>query len=363
LSEKEAAQKAGASAPARLKPPRREVLFALGLGLVGGILFAWLRLPLAWMLGPMLATTIASISGLRVAIPGTWRIPTIAVLGVLLGSGFNEDAAARVVQWLPSLAALPAYIAVITGIAIAYLRRVGRLDLKTAYFCATPGGLGEMAVLGDQMGGDMRMISLVHATRILLVVFTVPIAYRLLGMAPAGAAAARPPGAPLDLAILLLCGVVGIFLGKWARLPAFALVGPMLVSAAAHLTGLVHGAPPQALVSAAQLVIGASVGCRFMGFPVARVVWTILTGSGLTVLMLGVALGFGAAVAWLSGIPFAVVFLAFVPGGLAEMSLVALALTDDPAFVATNHIVRVALVVFLAPMLYGLYRRWLKLPG
>ena len=59
--------------------------------------------------------------------------------------------------------------------------------------------------------------------------------------------------------------------------------------------------------------------------------------------------------------PLPLLVLAFVPGGIAEMSLVALALTDDPAFVATHHIVRIGLVVLLASGLFRLYRR-LMLP-
>jgi uncharacterized membrane protein AbrB (regulator of aidB expression) len=39
------------------------------------------------------------------------------------------------------------------------------------------------------------------------------------------------------------------------------------------------------------------------------------------------------------------------------MSLVALALTDDPAFVAAMHIVRIALVVVAAPLLFRLLER------
>ena len=162
--------------------------------------------------------------------------------------------------------------------------------------------------------------------------------------------------------MLTLCGVLGFFGGRLLRLPAPGLLGPMLLSAAAHLLDLVHGAPPPLLVAAAQVVIGASVGCRFEGYPIARVLWMILVGLGLTVIMLGVTLLFGAGLQSVTGMPLPLLVLAFVPGGLAEMSLVALALTDDPAFVATNHIVRIGLVVLLASWSFRLYRRLMKLP-
>ncbi len=78
--------------------------------------------------------------------------------------------------------------------------------------------------------------------------------------------------------------------------------------------------------------------------------------------MLTITLLFGAGLQAITGLPLPLLVLALVPGGLAEMSLIALTLTDDPAFVATNHIVRIGLVVLLASWLFERYRRRLSLP-
>ena len=51
------------------------------------------------------------------------------------------------------------------------------------------------------------------------------------------------------------------------------------------------------------------------------------------------------------------VLLAFAPGGLAEMSLIALALGVDVAYVATHHVVRIFFIVALAPLVFRLLRR------
>jgi uncharacterized membrane protein AbrB (regulator of aidB expression) len=51
--------------------------------------------------------------------------------------------------------------------------------------------------------------------------------------------------------------------------------------------------------------------------------------------------------------------LAFAPGGLAEMSLIAFALAIDAAFVAAHHVLRIAMIVVAAPLIF---RRWLR-PG
>ncbi|MCH8332384.1 AbrB family transcriptional regulator, partial [Candidatus Sumerlaeota bacterium] len=83
------------------------------------------------------------------------------------------------------------------GAGLVSFRRVWGYDAVTAYFAAMPGGLTEMTLVGAEMGGDGRVISLTHATRVLLVVLALPFAFQLLiGYDPASRPAA---GLPLDL--------------------------------------------------------------------------------------------------------------------------------------------------------------------
>jgi uncharacterized protein len=359
-----------AQATARWPAPaaRRRLLGELGLAiiiaLIGAVVFVALNVPLPWMLGALFATTLASMANLRVAVPSSVRSPMIAVLGVLLGSGFNEEVLNGMGLWVPSLLALPLYILIMTVVAIVYLRAVAGLDLRTAYFASTPGGLGEMIILSDRMGGDMRTVSLIHATRVLVVVFAVPFTIRWAeGIAVSGMPERAASGmSATELLVLLLSGVIGA-VGAWlVRLPAPMLLGPMVASAAAHLLGFVHGAPPASVVAGAQLVIGASVGCRFKGVDPVRALIAMAASLGLVVIMLVMALAFALALHALTGLPLMLLVLAYVPGGLAEMSIIAYALAADPTFVAAHHIVRIALVVFLAPLLFGIYRRLLGLP-
>jgi uncharacterized protein len=340
--------------PRGLSPAAR-IVATLAIGAAGGAAFAWARLPLPWMLGAMLATTVASLAGAPLRLPHRLRSPMVAVIGVTLGSGFDRELAASVPRWWPSLVALLPYALVLGGATYLYLRRVEGLDPRTAFFSSAPGGLSEMILLGERSGGDVRTISLIHATRILLVVAVVPFAARALGDGAGAAAGVGPPGAGADAAALLALtatGAAGFWLGAKLRLPAWALLGPMLASALAHGAGLVEAAPPRALVAAAQVVIGASVGARFSGFPLAAVARAIRSGAVLTVLMLALTAGVAEAVAAVTGAPFLRLFLAYVPGGLAEMSLVALSLGVEPAFVALHHILRIALVVAAAAPLF-----------
>jgi len=73
--------------------------------------------------------------------------------------------------------------------------------------------------------------------------------------------------------------------------------------------------------------------------------------------MLVVAVLFASLVATLIGMPLTQAFLAFSPGGLTEMSLLTLAIGQDIAFVSVTHIVRITLVIAIAPAVFRLILR------
>jgi uncharacterized protein len=334
---------------------------ALAIGGAGGWLASIAQIPLAWMIGAMTATTLAAVPGLPVAIPRSLRNVMIAVLGVMLGSAFTPEIVQRIGEWSISLSALALYSTVAGAASYAYFRRVCGYDKATAYFSAMPGGLSEMILVGSAMGGDSRIISLTHASRILLVVLTLPFAFQLLtGYEPG----TRPPvGLPLfelppwDLAILSVGGAVGFVLARALRFPAAALLGPMLLSAGMHLAGWTAAKPPLEFVAAAQIVVGTAVGCRFAGTNATLILRAMIAAAGGTAILVVATLAFALAVTQVTGLSLEALVLAYAPGGLAEMSLIALAVGADSAFVATHHIARVILIIGVAPMLFRAMRK------
>lgn len=353
------------SAAARLAALRRidwrGLVVAVAISALGGAIFFYLALPLPWMLGAAFLTTIAALSGVPVAIPSRLRNLMFVVLGVLLGSSFTPEVLETADRWLVSLAGILVYVVVVAGVVAGLLHRFAGYDLVTAYFAGTPGGLAEMTLIGGAMGGDTRTIALVHALRIVVIVFAVAFGFRLLaGYVPEQRAAQYVAFAavpPIDFLILLACAVLGAVIAPWLRLPAAPLLGPMILSAAVHLTGLTETPPPSVLVAAAQVVVGGAIGCRFVGTPVWQILRTMVAALGGSGLMLAATVGFAAALAPLAGLSFPALVLAFAPGGLAEMAVIALALGIDTAFVSTHNVVRVLAILVLAPIVFRLFRR------
>ena len=159
-----------------------------------------------------------------------------------------------------------------------------------------------------------------------------------------------------DLAVLAACAVVGVVAGRLVRLPAYRMAGPMLVSAVVHAAGLSESSPPAEVVAVAQVVVGSAVGARFTGVPVRRVFGLMAASVVSTAVMLGTAVAFALVLARATGFDWQSIFLVYAPGGTAEMSLIALSLGIEVAFVATHHVIRITLIVTVVPLLFARVR-------
>ena len=339
-----------------------KTLRSLAIGAVGGAAFYAINLPLAWMLGSMCLATIFAVRGMDLTVDNTLRKIMTAVLGVMLGSSFTTETFSDLMNWSGGLALL--VISTFISMTIVYLfyRRLCGFDRITAYFSAAPGGFNVMYETGEALGGDGRTIALIHASRIMLLVMTVPLAFRfgIAGDTPGTAASPSIFGNMDELlgyGLLLLAGALGYVLGKPLRLPAPHLMGPMVFCAAIHMLGITSAQPPMILIFAAQLVIGTSIGLRFLGTTVREIRRVILLSAVSTALMIAIAVFLAYEATDMIGISIPGLVLALSPGGLAEMSLVALTLGIDVAFVSVMHVVRIMMIIACVPALYPLVKR------
>ncbi len=338
---------------------------ALGLavGAAGGGLAAWAGAPLAWMLGALFACMAASLAGAPVMVPIWFRTLFLGIIGLFLGESFSAVNAADLARWPVTMVAAALYVPV--GAAACYLlfRGVAKMPKGTALLSALPGGLTAVSLFASEVGGDEGRVALAQSLRVALVVLSAPIiAFGWLGLTPPATEHAvehHVMGAGEAL-LLVAVAIAATWLAGRRRLPLPYMIGPLLASAALRPTGLVEGALPVWLVEAGLLVCGASIGTRFSGFglPVFLSVafWTV---AGTAVLM-SVSFLFAASASAALGVDFFAALLAYAPGGVAEMSLIALSIDADPAFVATHHMVRIFAILLALPALAEPLRRIMR---
>ena len=334
-----------------------QALAALAAGALGALVFSAAHLPVPWLLGSIAGCALAAMLGARVRTPRWLRDPVLAVLGLMIGSTLHRADPGFYARWPLTLAAVALYVIVVTATLYWFLRRFAGFDPVTAYFSAAPGGFMAMTVIGGAYGGQTRSIVLAHSLRLVLVVFTLVTAYHVaLGAAP-------PRWVPLgalgmrDLALYALLGAGGWWLARLARLPAAPLLGPMIAMAAASLAGISRAPLPSAPLLAAELVLGAGIGAQFSGIGLRELLRGGLIALASTVYMLALSLAFAWALAPLTGIAFPALFLALSPGGMSGVSLVALALGVEPAFVTFHNLFRVILILLAGPLIFRWTRR------
>lgn len=333
-------------------------LTTAGIAALGVILFLWLRLPLPFLLGPMFLCLAFALGGARMEGMGRLGIAFRTILGVAAGTSITPEAVAKLPELAVSLAIVPLFILSVALLSFPLMRRGFGFDRVTSYFCAMPGGLQDLVVFGELAGANLRVLSLVHATRILLIVSAAPF---LLGwfwevdlLARPGRSSAEV--APDQIAWMVFAGLAGWGIAHRLRVFGASIIGPMVLAAGLSLSGVVTGRPPAEMIWACQFFIGLAVGSKYVGVTMAELRRVVLAGSVNGVLLAAVSAVFILTIS-AAGIAAPLnAFLAFLPGGQGEMVVLAIIAGADLGFVVLHHILRIALVVTCAPLALRLVR-------
>ncbi len=341
---------------APLSPPDLIKLRSLAIAAAGGAALGLAGIPGGWIAGSMLAVAITALSGIAVDLSPSVRNLGFVAVGISMGSGVTPDIIARLSSWPITIVLVVLSIPLIAGVLTLFLMRVARWDLATAMLSAMPGALSYLIALAPETKADVPRVAILQTTRVAILVAILPLAALWLSD-PVPPAPFVPLGGLDDAILLYTAGVGGAVLAYLVRVPAGLLVGGLFISAVLHGSGLVVGRPPQWIAIVGFIILGTLIGTRFAGTR-----WREL-GAVLGVSLASFVLGSSIAVAMaivgsaLTGFPVLKLIIAFAPGGLEAMVVLAFAMDLDPAFVAAHHLVRFLLIALAAPFVV----RWFKL--
>jgi membrane AbrB-like protein len=328
------------------------------LGASGGFLGNLVKLPLPWMLGALLINASMCIFRPKLvpenyAFPLQFRMIFIAIIGVMIGSQVSSDLISQFPLIGMSILGLTAFVPLAFMANIAIFQRLGGYNCTTAVFCGAPGGLMETIAMGEARGCDIRLLSMQQFLRIIVVITLVPVIMSLWIGEPLGSAAGLKIGisnremTAQGITISLLAALVGLFLGRRLKLPAGQLMGPLVMAALVNLSGLATITLPNSLIIIAQIVIGTSLGTRFSGLNKSMLLRAIgLSFASVSAMML-IGIIICLILSYSKQFPLDLLLISFAPGGLTEMSLIALTLSANPALISLHHLYRIILTVLL----------------
>lgn len=330
----------------------RPILQSFAVAGLGVAAFKLLALPLPWLLGPIFACLIAALLGVQMKgyKPLTDAMRTI--LGVAVGATLTPAVLATFPSMWPTLLLVPVMVATIGLIGVPYFQRFCGYDFATAYYATMPGGLQDMILFGEEAGANVRALSLIHATRVLVIVVALP--FLMIGIWDADLS--NPPGAPAssialhELGLMVVCALVGWRAAKWIGLFGASILGPLILTAALTLAGGLHFRPPAEAIWAAQFFIGMTIGTKYAGITLTEVRRDLTAGLGFCLILILLTLIVVEAVYGLGLAPGMETLLAFAPGGQAELTVLALIVGADVAFVVAHHVLRIFVVIMGAPL-------------
>jgi uncharacterized protein len=337
----------------------RTVLLLL-LATAGGALFALLHVPLPWTLGAMAA------AGAWAVFRGEGRLPELItrgvrpVIGLLAGSAMSPSAVATLPRLWPVLAMVIAYTLATTVIGYFFYRRIWRYDPATALFSSAPGGLAELTLFGGTVGADLPTLVLSHATRVIIVVSALPFILQYgLGIEIFAPSLSADPvsGSVGEWLVLAACGLAAYWVGRWIDLPGGVIIPAIVLSAVAFGTGTVSLTPPGWLLIVVQVVVGTAAGVRLVGVTRRRMAGAVWGAAVWTLVLITVA-GLSALLA--SAIvdqPASTLVLAFSPGGLPEIVVIAYTVGLDVAAIVLCQVVRIFAVHLSAPLIFRYLNR------
>src|SRR5262249_23729321 len=129
------------------------------------------------------------------------------------------------------------------------------------------------------------------------------------------------------------------------------IFGPMVVSAILHGGAFIEVTMPFWLATAAMVVLGTLGGSRFTGTPFRLFLSYLGAALGAFAVSLIVTAVFAVGVILMVSLPVSDLIVAYAPGAVDAMMILALALHLDPVFVGAHHLTRVFVVSLSLPFL------------
>ncbi|WP_068956383.1 AbrB family transcriptional regulator [Pararhizobium polonicum] len=335
----------------------RTILCVL-LSVAAGFFGSYFRLPLAWVLGPLLVTAAFGMANISVFAPLAGRRLGQLIIGASVGLNLTATVLVSLTGWLPLLF-VTALIGILFAAAISVaFARVARIDQATAFFAMMPGGMSEMANIGATEGARPEPIALSQALRVALVVCLLPPLLIFFGdSVDLGAWAAKPQVSWGSLPFVLAAGGIGTIVFRWIGFQNPWMVGSLIGVAALTAAGLVAGRLPLSLVNAGQFFLGIAIGARFKGDILRHLARLSAISMAFTLFLTLLMAAYSLMVTAFADISFSDMMLSTAPGGFAEMVITAQVLHLHVALVTAFHIIRSILLNGLALHIWALLNR------
>ncbi|UOQ42786.1 AbrB family transcriptional regulator [Halobacillus salinarum] len=326
------------------------------LAITGGVLFWALRLPLAWILGPVALLMVYKLLVKKETYSSSFiRNTGFNLMGIQIGLTFSSHTFSSVLPYLLPYTFLSLMIIAISLCLAVVISKRTSVDLTTSMIGSAPGGLSAMIAVSDSLRGNTILVTIFQTIRLISVLFIVPfIAVHFLyqdhASSAGGALAADRDGPFWTVLFYFVAFITGYLLKN--KIPASFIIIPMLSFGLLQSLGFSVYELPNIWFIAAQLVIGAHLGHTIELRDVIKAGRYCAYYFVLALLLITCSLVLGCLLSLWTDMNLTTAILSLAPGGLIEMAVTAGGAGGDPAIVSSLQIIRLLTIVLLLPFLF-----------
>ena len=158
----------------------KEFALVIVISVPSAIVAEFFNIPLAWFLGPMLITSVASLMGLKIKMPKLVLSSILILLGLYIGNYIDKSLFSQMHQWAWTSLIMLIYIITSVLIVSKYLQIFSKYEKKTSIFSAAPGALGPLLILAeDEKKTDLSQVATSHLIRLIIIITVFPLIVNL----------------------------------------------------------------------------------------------------------------------------------------------------------------------------------------
>ena len=323
------------------------------ISIPSAILADFFNIPLAWFLGPMLVTSLASLIGLKIQMPRLILSSILILLGLYIGNYIDKSLFAQMHQWIWTSLIMLVYIIFSVLIVSKYLEKYSKYERKTSIFSASPGALGPLMILAEDEKTDLSQVATSHLIRLIIIITVFPFIvnsfYNVKGIEVAQEVIKNQN--LNHLLILIFSSVILIYFFEKLRIPAALLSGTLVASGFLQITEVAAYQISPDIIDYCLLILGASVGCRFADKSFSEIGRNALHSFVATFLLVTLGIIAALVASLIIDKNFFTLLLSYCPGGIYEVAVIAIFFNLDPEFVSFHHIIRLLMILFIVPII------------
>ena len=307
----------------------KKFLIVIIISIPSALLADLFNIPLAWMIGPMIAVSIAALNGFKIFMPKLALSSILIILGLHIGNYIDQNLLNQMVNWIWTTIIMLGYIIVSILIVSKYLQKFSGYKEKTSIFSAAPGALGPLMILAEYEKSDLSQVATAHLIRLIIIITIFP--FIIVNLSTSDSLELQKfdymSQNHWDLVLLIIASLIFIFFFDKAKVPAALLSGTLVASGVLQIFDIASYKLPDASINFCLLILGASVGCRFANKTFKEVANNSFHGLVATILLVLLGLIAAFIATFFVDNNFLTLILSFCPGGIYEVAVIAIALS------------------------------------